>query len=124
MGIVTGEIEKISIIEAAEGNCCVAACDGQKVHDRIAEAFRKNRKVKLSFEEMDDLTPAFLNAAVGQLYGDFTEEFVENNLSFSDIDPEDEILLKRIVERAKGYFEHAESYQQAFRDVIGGEDAE
>ena len=124
MGIITGEIEIISIIEAAEGNCCVAACDGQKVHDRIAEAFRKNRKVKLSFEETDDLTPVFLNAAVGQLYGDFTEEFVENNLSFADIDPEDEIILKRIVERAKGYFEHAESYQQAFRDVIGGEDAE
>lgn len=124
MGIVTGEIEKISIIEAAEGNCCVAACDGQKVYDKIAEAFRKNRKVKLSFEETDDITPAFLNAAVGQLYGDFPEEFVENNLFFADIDPEDEIILKRIVERAKGYFEHSESYQQAFRDVIGGEDAE
>jgi hypothetical protein len=94
------------------------------VHDRIAEAFRKNRKVELSFEETDDLTPAFLNAAVGQLYGSFSEEFVKNNLSFADIYPEDEAILKRIVERAKGYFEHADSYQQAFRDVTGGDDAE
>jgi len=114
---------KIKIIEAAGINCCVAACDGQKVHDRIADAFRKNSEVELSFAETDELTPAFLNSAVGQLYGTFSVEMIEKSLSFTNIDPEDEVILKRVMERAKGYFEHEYSCRKAFRDVIGGEDA-
>lgn len=105
MGKATEEKVKIRIIETAGSNYCVAACDGQKVHDRIADAFRKNRKVELSFAETDELTPAFLNAAVGQLYGTFPFELIEKNLSFTDHDPEDEFVLKRVMERAKGYFE-------------------
>ncbi|HOW15008.1 STAS-like domain-containing protein [Methanosarcina sp.] len=123
MGKVTGETVKIRIIETAGGNCCVAACDGQKVHDRIAESFHENRMVELSFADTDELTPAFLNAAVGQLYGTFQAELIEKSLSFTDIDPEDELILKRVMERAKGYFENAYSCKKAFRDVIGGEDA-
>lgn len=114
---------KIKIIETAGINCCVAACDGQKVHDRIADALRKNMKVELSFVEIDELTPAFLNAAVGQLYGTFQAELIEKSLFFTDLDPEDEIILKRVMERAKGYFELAYSCRKAFRDVMGGEDA-
>lgn len=123
MGKATEEKVKIRIIETAGINCCVAACDGQKVHDRIADAFRENGKAELSFAEIDELTPAFLNAAVGQLYGTFSAELIEKSLSFSDLDPEDEIALKRVMERAKGYFEDTYSCKKAFRDVIGGEDA-
>ncbi|WP_410509305.1 STAS-like domain-containing protein [Methanosarcina hadiensis] len=123
MGKSEEEKVKIKIIETAGINCCVAACDGQKVHDRITVAFQKNSKVELSFAETNELTPAFLNAAVGQLYGTFHADLIEKNLSFIDLDPEDEIVLKRVMERAKGYFEHAYSCRKALRDVIGGEDA-
>lgn len=123
MGKVSEERVKIRVIETAGSNFCVAACDGQKVLDRIVDAFRKNRKIELSFAEMDELTPAFLNVAVGQLYGVFPVELVEKNLSFTDIDPEDKVVLKRVMERAKDYFEHAYSCRKALRDVIGGEDA-
>lgn len=123
MGKATEEKIKIKIIETSGINCCVAACDGQKVHDRIADAFHKNSKVELSFAEVDELTPAFLNAAVGQLYGIFQAELIEKSLFFADLDPEDETILKRVIERAKGYFEDAYSCKKAFRDVIGGEDA-
>lgn len=123
MGKATEETVKIKIIEAAGINCCVAACDGQKVHDKIADVFLKNMTVQLSFAETDELTPAFLNAAVGQLYGTFQADLIEKSLSFADLDPEDEVILKRVMERAKSYFEHAYSCRKALRDVIGGEDA-
>ena len=123
MGKATEEKVKIKIIETAGINCCVAACDGQKVHDKIADAFRKNRIVELSFAETNELTPAFLNSAVGQLYGTFQAEIIEKSLSFTDLDHEDEIVLKRVMERAKVYFEHAYSCRKALRDVIGGDDA-
>jgi hypothetical protein len=123
LGIFTGERVKIIVIEIVGASCCVAACDGQKVHDRIAAALCENKKVELSFEGASELTPAFLNSAVGQLYGDFPEELIESSLLFTEISQEDESILKRVIERAKTYFEHAYSCRKALRDVLGDEDA-
>lgn len=59
---------------------------------------------------------------MGQLYGSFLEEFIRRNLVFTDISPEDELILKRVLERAKCYFENADHYRKVVREVMGGED--
>ena len=123
MGINTEEVTKINVSETAGENCCVAACDGQKIYDRTAAALRQNEKVELSFAGINDLTPAFLNSAIGQLYGTFPAEVVENNLWFSDLAEEDEAILKRVIERAKTYFEHAGSGKKTLTDILEDEDA-
>lgn len=56
------------------------------------------------------------------MYGSFPKEFIRDNLAFTDIDAEDEIILKRVLERAKCYFENADHYRKAVREVMGGED--
>ena len=123
MGIFTEEQIKIIVSETTGSDCCIAACDGQKVYDKIAVALFENKNVKLSFSGASDVTPAFLNSAVGQLYGSFPAELIESKLSFTDILEEDEIILKRVIERAKDYLGHAHSRRKALRDVLGGEDA-
>ncbi|HWR24963.1 MAG TPA: STAS-like domain-containing protein [Methanosarcina sp.] len=123
MGIVTEERVQIIVVEIAGTSFCVASCDGQKVHNRIAAALCENKEVELSFEGISELTPAFLNSAIGQLYGGFPAELIESSLLFMDISEEDGIILKRVIERAKAYFEHAYSCRKALRDVLGGEDA-
>lgn len=122
MGILTEERVKINVFETAGENCCVAAC-GQKVYDIITAALCENKKIELSFAEVNELTPAFLNSAIGQLYGCFPAEQIESNLLFTDISEEDEIILKRVIERVKTYFEHAYTCRKALKDVLGGEDA-
>ena len=96
---------------------------GKKIHDKIAEVFSEKRKVEISFTGAGDLTPAFLNSAVGQLYGTFSIELIESSLFFTDISEEDKIILKRVLERAKTYSENAYSCKKALNDVLGGEDA-
>jgi hypothetical protein len=123
MGILTEERVKINVFETAGENCCVAACDGQKVYEIIKAALCENKKIDLSFAYVNELTPTFLNSAIGQLYGCFPAEQIENNLLFMDISEEDEIILKRVIERAKTYFEHAYTCRKALKDVLGGEDA-
>jgi hypothetical protein len=123
MGIFTEEQIKIIVSETAGEDCCVAACDGQKVYERVASALAENKNVELSFAGVSDLTPAFLNSAVGQLYGSFPAELIKNKLSFTDILEEDEIILKRVLERAKTYSEDSHSCRKALSDVLGGEDA-
>ncbi len=46
MGILTEELTKLIVANIIGIDCCVAACDGHKVHDRIAAVFNENRKVR------------------------------------------------------------------------------
>ncbi len=64
----------ISIFEVVGSHLCVASGDGQKVYSRLATALKESHSVVLSFRNITTLTSAFLNAAVGQLYGEFSEK--------------------------------------------------
>jgi hypothetical protein len=122
MGMLTEERVKINVFDTAGENCCVAACDGKKVYDLITAELCENKKIELSFAEVSEITPAFLNSAIGQLYGCFPAEQIESSLLFTDISAEDETILKRVIDRAKIYFEHAYTCRKALKDVLGGEE--
>ena len=108
---------KISVYEVVGSPLCVASDDGQKVHDRLAVALKKARRVLLSFHNISTMTSAFLNAAIGQLYGTFTEEQIRSFLRVEDIEPEDAALLKRVVETAKLYFNDPKRFDQVVRET-------
>jgi len=113
-------IAKIATIVG--GGLCVASEDGQKVHDKIVPLIREGRKVALSFEGVDTVISAFLNAAVGQLYGEFPEERIRELLSVRDISQDDISILKRVVENAKRYFANKPAYDAAWKEVIGDDE--
>jgi len=68
------------------------------------------------------MTPAFLNAAIGQLYGTLTEKQIRSHLRVEDIEPQDAVLLKRVVETAKLYFQDRHRFDQVFREVLEDDD--
>ena len=47
------------------------------------------------------LTSAFLNAAIGQLYGTFSEGQIRSQLKVEDVEPDDLALLKRVVDHSQ-----------------------
>lgn len=114
----------VSVFEVVGSPLCVASGDGQKVYERLAAALRRDRGVLLSFRNVSTLTSAFLNAAIGQLYGEFKEEQVRELLSVEDMDPDDMDLLKRVVDTAKLYFEDPRRFNEAIRAGMegGGDD--
>jgi len=75
----------------------------------------------LSFHNVSTLTSAFLNAAIGQLYGEFSEEQIRALLKVQDMQSDDLALLKRVVETAKEYFKDPQKFDQAVRDELGNE---
>lgn len=111
----------ISIFEVAGSPLCVASGDGQKVYERVAAALKEGRNVTLSFHNISTLTSAFLNAAIGQLYGEFSEQQIRTLLKVQDIQQDDLALLKRVVETAKEYFRDPQKFAQAVRDELGDE---
>jgi hypothetical protein len=113
----------INIATAADSKFCTASEDGQKVHDKIVEAIRTGNSVQLSFHGVEDLTSAFLNTAVGQLYGEFAEDELRGKLlPPTGANSDDLLLLKKVVERAKEFFRTPDRYKEATREELGDED--
>lgn len=109
----------MKVIEVVGYGLCVSSEDGQKLFNQISKNFKDDRKVKLSFQDVTNLTSAFLNTAIGQLYGNFSEEFIKENLLYTDIEDDDKIIFKRVIDRAKEYFKNPNPYDKAVKDVIG-----
>ena len=107
----------ISVFQVVGSQLCVSSDDGQKVHDLIALALAEGRRVTVSFLNVIGLTSAFLNAAIGQLYGSFTEEQIRSSLTVKDMQPDDLALLKRVVETARQYFKDPERFQLAMQEA-------
>ncbi|AQQ70178.1 hypothetical protein SMSP2_00521 [Limihaloglobus sulfuriphilus] len=109
---------ELSIFEIVGSPLCVASGDGEKVYERLDQAFSNGVEVKLSFGNIDTLTSAFLNAAIGQLYGSYSEEQIRNLLKVQDMQPDDMALLKRVVETAKLYFKDPDGFDKANREAM------
>jgi hypothetical protein len=77
----------VRVFDIVGGSICVSAEDGQRLYDKIVPLLREGKKVVLSFEQVDTLISAFLNAAIGQLYGEFSEEYIRELVSVRDMDP-------------------------------------
>ncbi len=112
----------ILIYEVVGSSLCVASQDGQKVFEQIQQALNDGKKVRLSFQNVESLTSAFLNAAVGQLYGVFSPEVLKDGLSVGDIEKDDLALLKRVIDTAKQYFKDPAVIEAVRREIMGNDD--
>ncbi len=117
--------EKLTIkaFEIVGSKFCVSSEDGKRLYQQIADALERKRKVEVSFLNVESLTSAFLNVAIGQLYGKFSEDEIRAGLSVSHIQEDDLTLLKRVVETAKEYFKDPERIKAARSEVFGETDA-
>ncbi len=112
----------IRVVDIVGGPICVSTDDGQKLYDKIAPLIRKGGKVVLSFDQVKYLIPAFFNAAIGKLYEEFTEERINQSISFRDMPAGWEDLHRHLMDRAKNYFENREAYDRAWKEEMGEED--
>jgi len=95
----------------------VEAEEGQKVHELVKKAFEENRKVILSFLNIEMMTTAFLNTAIGQLYGDFSEETVKERLRVEHMSESGKVLLKRVVDTAKLFYNDSDTFQRMQQSI-------
>lgn len=111
----------VRIFDIVGGPLCVSAEDGQRVHDKIAALIRDDQPVILSFERVETLISAFLNAAIGQLYGEFPEDRIREMVTVRDMDAEDMAVLKVVIENAKKYFSNPKAFDEAWREEMGND---
>jgi hypothetical protein len=102
---IMSNMTKINLVEVVGNSICVTDGDGKKVYDVIFSALSNESEIIISFDGVTDLTPTFLNNAIGQLYGKFKKDYIKSKLRVSNVSKNDMVLLKRVVDRAKSFFE-------------------
>lgn len=112
-------VEEISVYDVAGSSICVASGDGDKVYSRLCGALNREVPVSVSFRNVSALTPAFLNAAFGQLFGQFSEGKIQRLITVEDLASDDRDLLKRVMDTAKEYYRDPERFDQAIREALG-----
>jgi hypothetical protein len=112
----------IKVIDIVKGPLCVSTEDGQILHDEIAPYIRGGKPITISFIGVTTLISAFLNAAIGQLYGEFPEDKIRQLLKVKGLEQDDLELLKRVNDNAKIYFKNKKGYDLAWRDEVGDEE--
>ncbi len=112
----------VRVFDIIGGPLCVSASDGQLLHDKITPLLKAGTPVVLSFERVDILISAFLNAAIGQLYGEMPEDRIRDLLSVRDLVADDLDMLQHVVENAKLYFSRPDDFDRAWREELGDEE--
>lgn len=109
----------LNVVNVVGDSFCVEAEDGQKVFELVRRVLIDGRKVTLSFLNVEMLTTAFLNTAVGQLYRDFPEELIRENVKVENLNQSGLVSLKRVVDTAKLYYKDPEAMQRSIDDILG-----
>jgi len=95
---------KIKVSDLVGGPLCISVEDGQKVFEKVERLFKEGKQVIISFKNVTLVIGLFLNIAIGQLYGVFTEKEIRTKLKVKDLSQDDMVLLKHVVDNAKKYF--------------------
>lgn len=109
----------INVFNTVGNSFCVDAEDGQKVYALLQKALNEGKKVIISFQNVEMLTSAFLNTAVGQVYRDFNEEIIKSSLKAEYLSSEDMALLKRVIDTAKLYYKDPERMEKSINEILG-----
>ncbi len=106
----------IKVADLIGSPLCISAEDGQKVFEKVEPLLKKGKSVTIFFDHVTMLVSLFLNVAIGQLYGSFSEEEVRSLVKVEGLSGDDMELLKRVVDNAKKYYANPKGYDAAWQD--------
>ena len=114
------DIRMVNVKDIIKGDTAVSAELGGLVFDQIYTALKQESSIALDFGGVTLITTAFLNAAIGQLYKDFTSEMLNAHLKIVNVAPDDKPLFNLVIERSKLYFKDKKGFDTAANDAIYG----
>lgn len=117
-------MKHLIIKDIINSELAVSTENGEKVFEIVDSYLQKKEKVELDFAGITIMITAFLNAAIGKLYGkkEYTPAFLNEYLKLENVDLEDRSLFKDVIQRAKEYFANKEDFEKNSNNAIYGND--
>jgi hypothetical protein len=112
----------IQVFDEVGGSAAICVDDGNNIFKKIDHAITNEVNVVLSFQNIELIITAFLNAAIGQLYSKYTSEQIKAYLQITNVRPEDKRLFNMVIERAKDYFSNPDSFDESINAEMGHND--
>ena len=111
----------IKVYDEVGGAVAVSSEEGDKLHTKISRALSEKLDVIIDFMNIEILTTAFLNAAIGQLYAEYSGDELNTKLKIENVSPEDSSLFAKVVKRAKEYFLNKEEFENTVNESLNGD---
>lgn len=110
----------LNISKIIKNDSAVSSDDGETVYQLILESLRSKEIAELDFAGISIITTAFLNTAIGQLYDVFSSEELNEYIVLKNVQREDTIQFKKVIERAKEYFQNKKGLEDnANKNIYG-----
>ncbi|MFD0749207.1 STAS-like domain-containing protein [Mucilaginibacter calamicampi] len=100
-------------------NTALSTDAGGVLFTEIHKALSGKQDIKLDFRDVEVMSSAFLNVAIGQLYHAFGPDELNEHLKIVNLPVEDRALLKKVIDRAKEYFSDQKAFDQRMNDLYG-----
>lgn len=113
---------KIRILDIVGSPNLVDTEDGQRVYSAIAKHVEHDEAVEISFLGVEQIITAFANAAIGQLYNEFSEQKVSKLVTLTDMDEIARDTLVRTISRAKTFFRDRQRIRRLNAEMLGDDD--
>lgn len=110
---------RINIYNEVNGVAAVSSIDGKNIYEKIKAAINSNKNVVLDFLNIEFVTSAFFNTAIGQLFNDFSDEKI-NSILLEHISANDLSLYNQVIDRAREYYRNPD-YRAKLIDALKGE---
>ncbi len=108
----------IDVKSTLQSSYCIDAADGEKLYKQLKIALVDGNVIHLSFEGIELLIAAFLNVAIGKLFADFDNEYLQNHLVSKNIHPDFQHLWDKVIQRTPVYYCNKESMDHCISNII------
>lgn len=111
---------KLDVKDTIQRTQATVRTDGVKVYEAIELLLGKKEKVEIDFSNITMVVSSFLNAAIGKLYGEHTEEFIQEYVKVVGLCEDDiELLNDIVIPNAKSYFANQTKIETIENSVLG-----
>lgn len=104
----------VNIKELINSDTALTPDTGSIVFSLLDKALISKEIIELDFNGIEVITSAFLNAAIGQLYSKFKSDELNEYLKVKNLAVEDRALLRKVISRAKEYFNDQKALNERF----------
>lgn len=109
----------LNICEVINNTEASSTEDGEIVFEKIKKAFDNGIKVELDFKNMENAITAFFNAAIGQLYSQYSAKFIDEYLKYINFEEEDlKIMLEDSKQTAIKWFKNPQVYEKNLKEAM------
>lgn len=117
-------MKHLVIKDIINSELAVSTENGIKVFELVDSYLQRKEKVELDFSGITIMITAFLNAAIGSLYSnkEYTGEFLNEYLKLKNVEKDDRVLFRDVIQRAKEYFSDKDSFEKNSNDAMYGND--